>query len=269
VNSPIQFSDVLHLERERDGLYRSGPIPTELPLAFGGQVVAQALMAASRTVDAAYRVHSLHSYFLRPGSATGTEFSVENTRDGGTFCTRSVRASQNGQAIFAMMASFHCGDDGDSYQPPMPPVPRPDEIEAASDSDDLEEWSGVWDRIAVPRPSAAVEPSAEQQFWIRHRQPLPDDPVVHHCALAYLADMDLLDVPRLVNPGRELQSASLDHSMWFLRDFRADDWILHDMSSSSSSAGGGRALSKGRLFDRAGRLIAEVSQEGLHRYRRQ
>lgn len=267
MNSPIQFSDVLHLERERDGLYRSGPIPTELPLVFGGQVVARALMAAALTVDASYRVHSLHSYFLRPGGATATEFSVENTRDGGTFCTRSVRASQNGQAIFVMMASFHRGDDGDSYQSPMPSVPRPDEIEAASDSVDLAEWSGVWDRIAVPRPSAVVKPSAEQQFWIRHRRPLPDDPVVHDCALAYLTDMDLLDIPWLVNSGRELQSASLDHSMWFLRDFRADDWILHDMSSSSEE--GGRALSKGRLFDRAGRLIAEVAQKGLHRYRRQ
>lgn len=259
------FDEILDLEERAPDMFRSRPIPSELPKTFGGQVAGQALMAAARTVDAAFRVHSVHAYFLRPGRVLDpTDFTVDRIRDGGSFGTRRVTGTQGGEAIFTMMASFHRGDDGFSHQAVMPDVPGPEELAGGADPVGLAEWAG-WDRRWVPRDAADGDPT-RQRLWIRHRERLSDDPVVHACALTYLTDMDLLDSALLPHPHRNLQGASLDHTLWFVRDFRADEWLLHDQESPSSESG--RALVTGRLFDTEGRLVAIAAQEGLLRFAR-
>ncbi|EME21952.1 acyl-CoA thioesterase [Rhodococcus triatomae] len=257
------LDEILDLEESAPDTFRSRPIPSELPKTFGGQVAGQALMAAARTVDTAYRVHSVHAYFLRPGRILDpTDFAVDRIRDGGSFRTRRVTGTQGDEVIFTMMASFHRGDDGFSHQDAMPTVPGPAELTGGEDHAGLAEWD-AWDRRWVPR---GPESSTRQQLWIRHRERLSDDPVVHACALTYLSDMDLLDAGLLPHPEQPLNGASLDHTLWFLREFRADDWLLYDQVSPSSESG--RALVSGRLFDSSGRLVAVAAQEGLVRFAR-
>jgi acyl-CoA thioesterase II len=258
------LDEILDLEERAPDTFRSRPIPSELPRTFGGQVAGQALMAAARTVDAALRVHSVHAYFLRPGRVLDpTDFTVDRIRDGGSFGTRRVTGTQGGEAIFTMMASFHRGDDGFSHQAVMPDVPGPEELVGGNDPVGLAEWAG-WDRRWVPR--ATNGDPTRQRLWIRHRERLSDAPVVHACALTYLTDMDLLDSALLPHPHRNLQGASLDHTLWFVRDLRADEWLLHDQEPPSSESG--RALVTGRLFDTDGRLVAIAAHEGLLRFAR-
>lgn len=257
------LDEILDLVERAPDTFRSRPIPSELPKTFGGQVAGQALMAAARTVDPGYRAHSVHAYFLRPGRILDpTDFTVDRIRDGGSFRTRRVTGLQGDEAIFTMMASFHRGDDGFSHQDAMPAVPRPEDLPDGEDHVGLAEWNG-WDRRWVPRVPGS---STRQQLWIRHREPLSDDPVVHACALTYLSDMDLLDASLLPHPDRPMQGASLDHTLWFLRDFRADDWLLYDQVSPSAESG--RTLVSGRLFNSAGLLVAAAAQEGLVRFAR-
>ncbi|MFE3293133.1 acyl-CoA thioesterase [Rhodococcus sp. NPDC059234] len=265
------IEEILELERLEKDIFRGIVADTMLTRTFGGQVAGQALVSAVRTVDEQYRVHSLHGYFLRPGNPTiPTVFLVDRIRDGRSFCTRRVTGVQDGQAIFTMSASFHVGDVGIEHQDRIPPVPDPETLPDTSDSRDEElswefrEWAD-WDLRFVPQEEIVRRRGvpAQQQVWFRYRGILPDAPVFHICTLAYMSDMTLLGSAQVPHPDAEIQQASLDHALWFLRPFRADEWLLYDQSSPS--AGFGRALTQGRIFDRDGNLVAAVVQEGLTR----
>ncbi|MCM3893898.1 acyl-CoA thioesterase [Gordonia sputi] len=270
------IEEILQVERIEKDIYRGGAFESFLQRTFGGQVAGQALVSATRTVDDSYTVHSLHGYFLRPGNPDiPAVFLVDRIRDGRSFCTRRVTGIQNGEAIFTMSASFHVhGDEGIEHQDRMPPAPDPeslpDRAETLSDDDSsvLKEWQN-FDLRVVPREDMVTNPyfAAQQRVWFRYRHRLPDDQTIHVCTLAYMSDMTLLGSSKVPHPGIEPQAASLDHAMWFMRQFRADEWLLYDQSSPS--AGGGRALTQGRIFDRDGRLVAAVTQEGLSRTGRQ
>jgi acyl-CoA thioesterase-2 len=263
--------EVLEIEQVEDDIFRGSAPDTTLQRTFGGQVAAQALVAAVRTVGAGLTVHSLHGYFIRPGQPhLAPVFLVDRVRDGRSFATRRVTAVQHGKAIFSMSASFHVLDDGPEHQDELPPVPGPEQIADGADSTGdaapwyLLEWPD-WDIRQVPPDDVRRVPgaAAQQQVWIRYRHPLPDDPVFHVCTLAYMSDMTLLGVAKVPHPEAPTQGASLDHALWFLRPFRADEWLLYDQTSPS--AGFGRALTQGRIFDRDGHLVAAVVQEGLLR----
>ncbi|MFT4125478.1 MAG: acyl-CoA thioesterase II [Gordonia sp. (in: high G+C Gram-positive bacteria)] len=267
-----QIEDILQVERIETDIYRGRAFKSYLWRTFGGQVAGQALVSATRTVGPEYAVHSLHGYFLRPGNPDiPVVFLVDRVRDGRSFVTRRVTGVQNGEAIFSMSASFHVTTDhGIEHQDLMPPAPDPETLTDRYDDlgDDRKsvyrEWSNFNIRI-VPRDQLVISDriAAQQRVWFRSRHPLPDDQTIHVCTLAYMSDMTLLGSSKVAHPGVEPQAASLDHAMWFLRPFRADDWLLYDQSSPS--AGGGRALTQGRIFDRSGRLVAAVTQEGLSR----
>ncbi|MFI5954563.1 acyl-CoA thioesterase [Cryptosporangium sp. NPDC051539] len=267
--------EVLEIERIENDIFRGSTPDSFLQRTFGGQVAAQALVAAVRTVDDDHAVHSLHGYFIRPGRPEiPTVYLVDRIRDGRSFATRRVTGVQDGKAIFFMSASFHVEDDGPEHQDEMPAVPYPEDL---PDPTGLQgqiaawhsrEWPD-WDLRQVPAASVDKRPgvAAQQQVWIRYRHTLPADPVFHVCVLTYLSDMTLLGSSRVPHAeGPETQGASLDHALWFLRPFRADEWLLYDQTSPS--AGFGRAFTQGRIFDRSGRLVAAVTQEGLMRYER-
>ncbi len=271
------LATILDLEVIDTDLYRGRSPRTERQRVFGGQVAGQALVAAGRTVDASRRVHSLHAYFLRPGDATRPIiYLVDRIRDGGSFTTRRVVATQRGEAIFHLSASFHVQEAGLDHEVPMPHAPDPESLPPgdrdASGHDpialDIAAYSAIDLRYAEPRPLVPGGPPMTQQVWFRVTEPLPDDPLLHVCAAAYASDLTLL-VSSLLPHGRrpaELQMASLDHAMWFHRDFRADQWLLYDVVSPSAHAA--RGLSTGRIHTRAGDLAVSVVQEGLMRPRR-
>jgi acyl-CoA thioesterase II len=267
------IQDVLSIEQLDADVFLGRPVPTRMTRTFGGQVAGQAMMAAVGTVDPAQPVHSLHGYFLRPGVPDRpTVFLVDRVRDGRSFATRRVSAVQNGETIFSMSASFHRGDDGPEHQVSAPEVPRPEELapgvpaNGGPDTFFAAEWP-QWETAEVPAPPGEDVPGrARQLLWVRYRHRLPDDPAVHVGALTYLSDMRLLGTGALLHPGERLQWASLDHALWFLRPFRADEWLLYDQSSPSAASG--RTFNEGRITDVAGRLVATVVQEGLMRSER-
>lgn len=247
--------------------------PSNLRRTFGGQVAGQSLVSAVRTVEPEYLVHSLHGYFLRPGNPNEpTVFLVDRVRDGRSFVTRRVTAIQDGQAIFSMSASFQTLDTGIEHQDLMPPVPDPEDLPDAQEQDsfnrDLFRQFAEWDIRIVPDELMDRNPrlAAQQRVWFRCRKHLPDDPVLHICALAYMSDLTLLSSSKVPHRDTVLQTASLDHALWFLRPFRADEWMLYD--ETSPSAGFGRALTQGRIFNRDGTMVAAVVQEGLTRIER-
>lgn len=266
------IEDILTIERIDDDIYRGGVFPSVLRRTFGGQVAGQALVAATKTVAPEFAVHSLHGYFLRPGKADQPAiFLVDRIRDGRSFVTRRVTGVQNGEAIFSMSASFHVtGDEGLEHQDAVPPAGDPETLldrrDVGSDAERslFQEWENFDIRI-VPRDQLVLAGglAAQQRVWFRYRHALPDDQLLHVCTLAYMSDMTLLGSAKVPHPGAQAQTASLDHAMWFLRPFRTDDWLLYDQTSPSSS--GGRSLTQGRIFDRAGRMVAAVTQEGLTR----
>lgn len=247
---------------------------------FGGQVMAQALIAASRTVSADRPAHSLHGYFLRPGDATkDISFSVDRIHDGRSFSTRRTQAYQNGVPILSMIASFQDEDPGLEHQFDMPPgVPSPYELPAAAellgavDHPVAQHWANQrpFDLRHVESPiyfSVEGEKLPHQAVWMRSLDRLPDDPLIHRAALTYVSDYTILEpiyrrhgVP-WVTPG--LKAASLDHAMWFHRFGRADEWMLY--IQESPSAQGGRGLSFGHIYSQDGILIASVAQEGMVR----
>ncbi|RSZ61635.1 acyl-CoA thioesterase II [Corynebacterium hylobatis] len=267
-----QIEHILGLERIDRDIFRGPAAESKLPRTFGGQVAAQALVAATETIERDLTVHSLHGYFVAPGKAADpTIFLVDRIRDGGSFASRQVRAVQDGETIFSMQASFHRRDDaGPEHSAIMRDVPGPEEL--AQDGSTLpvssrallEEW-GDWDIHVVPATDYEHDKYSpgQQVVWFRSRRPLPDDETFHICTLAYMSDMTLLHSAMVPHPDHKAQMASLDHAMWFLRPFRADEWLLYDQVSPS--AHGGRALTHGRIFDRAGNLVAVVTQEGLTR----
>ena len=251
---------------------------------FGGLVVAQALVAVSRTVRER-PPHSLHSYFLLPGDPTKPiRYEVERLRDGGSFSARRCVAKQDGRTIFALTASFHSYEDGLDYAPDMPDVPKAESLPdlaglMAALGDKMPE--GVRRYLERERPidlriidlnrfaqrAAGTPPRTGQQIWMRAKGSLPDDPAIHRAILAYLSDMTLLDTTLVPHDSsvfdKKFQAASLDHAVWFHRPFRADEWMLYDKEAQSTQ--GARGLSRGRLFSASGELIATTMQEGLIR----
>ncbi len=251
---------------------------------FGGQVVAQALASAIRTVDPSRVVHSLHAYFMRPGDEDyPIDFRVHRDYDGRSFATRRVEALQGGAPILTLTASFQVPEEGLEHQLfPMPQVTPPDALMtehefylSIADKLPAESRALLAHRRAVElRPVNPVDPvnpgvrEPVQQVWFRVVSPLEDDANLHRVALAYISDMVLLGTAVLPHNvswlGRTLRAASLDHAVWFhALDFRVDDWLLY--STDSPWSGNGRGLNRGQIFDRTGRLIASTAQEGLIR----
>ncbi|MBB3808875.1 acyl-CoA thioesterase II [Pseudochelatococcus contaminans] len=275
--------DILNLEQLEENLFRGIGPKEGWQRVFGGQVIGQALVAATRTVEADRPVHSMHCYFVHPGDPKiPIVYEVKRIRDGRSFTTRYVEAIQHGRAIFTLIASFHAHEPGLRHQPPMPDVPMPEEtaqedLQAALLQQMPEPIRNYFERERpvelrpvdysrfLPGTQGARKPSFD--IWIRATAPLPDDPAIHRCVLGYASDMTLLDTSLAVH-GRSvfeggIQGASLDHAMWFHRPFRADEWLLY--SQESPFSGSARGLSRGLFFTRDGLHVATVAQEGLIR----
>ncbi|MCH7628933.1 MAG: acyl-CoA thioesterase II [Proteobacteria bacterium] len=249
---------------------------------FGGQVIGQALAAAELTVAADRPVHSLHAYFVRGGNEDyEIDFRVERDLDGGSFSNRRIVASQQGQTILNMLASFHKREPGVHHQDAMPDVPAPDTLEnevtlrrRAAEAAGRTFREHVRQRPIEMRP---VDPGrwvredareAISHVWFRSAAPLPDDPKIHRAVLAYASDMTLLGTCTMPHeelswPKGTLMSASLDHAIWYHDDFRADEWLLY--TCDSPWAGRARGFNRGRIYTQDGRLVANVAQEGLIR----
>ena len=247
---------------------------------FGGQVLAQCLVAAQRTVENDRPAHSLHGYFLRAGDINlPITFSVDRLRDGRSFSTRRVQAFQKGEAIFSMIASFQTRDAGLDHQDSFPEdIPNPETLKSAAEliGDNPHPVAQFWanarpfDMRYVTSPiyfTVQGERVAHQAVWLKALDNLGDDPAVHRAALAYASDYSILESTyrrhgiAWAHPG--MKQASLDHAMWFHRDARADEWLLY--VQESPSAQGGRGLSLGKIFSQDGRLVATVAQEGMIR----
>lgn len=275
-----ELLELLDLERIDDDLYRGAQMPTTRPMVFGGQVAAQALVAASRTVEEPYTAHSLHSYFLQPGDpSTPTIYDVENLRDGRSFVTRRVIAQQHGRPIYAQTVNFHKTEPGLEHEEEMPDVPGPDDPSVhpistrAQEELHADQWN-VADIRIVGSSAKGLEPDplhpARQRVWLRVSSALPDDPAAHRAAFTYLSDMTLVGAamaPHDISFGKgDVFVASLDHAVWFHRPFRADEWWLYDQVSPSASSG--RALVLARVFTQDGTLVASVAQEAVMRPRK-
>ncbi|MFE4950720.1 acyl-CoA thioesterase [Leifsonia sp. NPDC056665] len=247
---------------------------------FGGQVLAQSIVAATRTVSDDRSIHSMHGYFLRPGDVNyPITFSVDRIHDGRSFSTRRTQAYQNGLPILSMIASFQDEDEGLEHQVAMPQdLPDPESLpNSAATLEEVEHpvaqyWASQrpFDMRHVPSPIyLSVEGAhvAHQAVWFRSVGDLPDDPALHRAALAYASDYTIMEsVMRRhgvawATPG--LKAASLDHAMWWHRPARVDEWLLYTQESPSAS--GGRGLALGRIFSRDGRLVASVAQEATIR----
>jgi acyl-CoA thioesterase II len=289
---------ILDLEEIDRDLFRGRNESARPGRLFGGQVAAQSLVAAARTVDT-LRAHSLHGYFLRPGDPTvPVVFTVDRIRDGKSFVTRRVVARQRGKAIFNMSVSFQAEERGYEHQMAMPDAPDPESLPTREELvrrhfDAIPEADRHW--VAQPRPidvrhvrlptffggKAAEPPRSEPQasevhrdpsagqtlVWMRVPRPVGDDPALHQRLLAYMSDLTLLD--NIVLPhGRNgrlgpVMVASIDHAVWFHRAVRVDDWLLY--AQDSPAAAGARGFARGTLYTRAGQLVASVAQEGLLR----
>jgi len=266
---------LLDLETIEVNVYRGIQPEGERQRTFGGQVAAQALMAAGRTVERG-RVHSLHSYFLRPGDpAIPILYEVDRIRDGKSFTTRRVVAVQHGRAIYNMQASFHVDEVSLEHQVAMPEAPAPETIPPLYERL-REQWGDAdeWLRRHHPIDQRFVgelpwSPHRERspRLWIRADGTLPDDPLLHACVVAYASDMTLFDAilaPHAIQwDDATFMGASLDHCMWFHRDVKADQWLLYD--TDSPIAHGARGLARGFLFNQAGELCVSMVQEGLTR----
>jgi acyl-CoA thioesterase-2 len=253
--------------------------------AFGGQVLAQSIIAAGRTMqavddgDGPRRIHSLHGYFLRPGDSNHPiRFAVERMRDGRSFSARRVHAIQHGKAILSMITSFQEQAGGLDHQDPMPAAPDPEKLPTTAQELEgiehpvAEHWSNR-QAIDLRHVEGALyvtpgkQRASRQSVWLKAARAMPDDPLLHAAVLAYCSDYSLLE-PVLRRHGiawsdPRLRPASLDHAMWFHRAPRADDWVLYTQDSPSAS--GGRGLAVGRMFAQDGTLMATVAQEGMVR----
>ncbi|MCT9932538.1 acyl-CoA thioesterase II [Planotetraspora sp. A-T 1434] len=286
MNSALkELLDLLDLEQIELDIFRGRSPEERFQRVFGGQVAAQALVAAGRTVPSDRMVHSLHAYFIRPGDpAIPIVFNVERVRDGRSFTTRRVVAIQHGRAIFTMSASFHITEEGVSHQAvTMPSVPAPEALPTFHErmfsvvGDDP-----MWrDWLSKPRPvdsryvnalpwEAQKDPSlisSENSVWFRYDADLPDDPLLHVVLAAYASDFTLVDTVLLAHGlawgSSNVTGASLDHAMWFHRPFRADEWLLYAQESPWS--GGARGLARGEMFTPSGELVVSVVQECMIR----
>ena len=278
------LTDLLTLERLEDNLFRGQSRDIGTKFVFGGQVLGQALAAAQATVDPARRVHSQHAYFLRAGDIESPiVYDVDRTRDGGSFSVRRVSAIQHGKVIFFCAASFQEHEDGAEHQAAMPAVPMPEELgkdnaippaRLAELPEKVQRWlsrNGPFEmRHVHPRNELHPEPRAPfHQLWLRLTEPVGDDPCMHEALLAYASDFHLLGTATLPHAisyyQPNVQMASLDHTLWFHRPFRVDEWLLYSLDSPTAQ--GSRGLSRGQVFTRDGVLVASTSQEGMIRVR--
>ena len=273
---------LLELEPLEVNIYRGYNRDLGTGRVFGGQVFAQALVAARRTVDEPREAHSVHGYFLRAGDLKAPiVFFVDRPRDGGSFTSRRVTAIQHGEAIFHLSASFHVAEEGLDHQGVMPEMPMPDslrpELEVLRERVDTlpESLRGVLtqdrpiDFRTIPPEHLATGPYPRRAAWFRTISPLPDDQIVHQAILAYASDYGFLPTSLLAHGvsyyDPRLQIASLDHTLWMHRPFRADEWLLYVMDSPS--AAGARGFVHGSVYTQDGTLVASVAQEGLIRLR--
>jgi len=283
--SPRVLLSLLDLEPLEVNIYRGHNRDLGSGRVFGGQVFAQALVAARRTVAEPREAHSAHGYFILPGDlGAPIVYFVDRLRDGGSFSTRRVTAIQHGQAIFNLSASFHVDEPGHEHQAEMPQVPPPEDL-----APELQLIREMADRIPEPlrtvltqdrpidfRPVKPVDPfrpvpphEPVRHVWFRAIGAFPDDTMIHQAVLAYASDYGLITTALqphgLTFRSRGLQMASLDHSLWMHRRFRVDDWLLYAMDSPV--AAGARGFARGAINTRTGHLVASVAQEGLMRVR--
>lgn len=282
-----ELLSILDLERLEHNLFRGRSPKTDWQRVFGGQTIAQALVAAQRTVEPDRFVHSLHGYFMRPGDTKlPIVYEVDRIRDGSSFVTRRVVAVQHGHAIFSLEASFQQDEEGLEHQFPMPEgVPSPDTL--LDQRQVLNEFGDAvpvgikryWERdrpiemkpVMLEHYTSRERLEPRQNIWIRASGPVPADRRIQAAVLAYLSDMTLLDTSTFAH-GRaifdpDIQAASLDHAMWFHRTHPLDGWLLYTQDSPSTQ--GGRGFTRGEIYGQDGTLIASVAQEGLIRLRRQ
>ena len=258
--------------RTNEDIFTGSSHPMPGGRVFGGQVLGQSIVAASRTLPEDRFPHSLHGYFLRPGDVRKPlTFAVDRIHDGRSFSRRRIQAFQDGEPIFSGIASFQDEDPGFEHQLPMPEVPAPEQLDGPA-------------AIVADRPEASLiiranpievrhvesdiylsvdEKSPRQAVWTRLRRPIGDDPMLHRAAIAYLTDFTIQETVLRAHgvawatPG--MRTASLDHAIWWHRPARADEWLLY--VQESPSARGGRGLAQGQLYTRDGRLVATVAQE--------
>lgn len=290
--SPADLLAMLDLKPIEPNLFRGDSPDPGLNPVFGGQLIAQSMVAASRTVEGRI-AHSLHAYFIKPGDPKEPiNYKVEALRDSKSYSTRRVTAIQHGNTIFSTIVSFHAGEQSAfDHQDTMPEVPAPEKLTVETLSrqpmfaeipERIRRWYEPDRPIELPYPPIEVRaveigryvgqtvPDGRVEFWVRVAQKLPDDPALHMCALAFASDWSLLDAV-LARYGRtifdrSMLGASLDHAIWFHRPFRADDWLLY--AEDSPSAQSGRGLARGLIFKRDGTLVATVAQEAAMRERR-
>lgn len=278
---------LLALEKIEENLFRGQSQDLGWGTVFGGQVLGQALSAATQTVPADREAHSLHAYFLRPGDVSKPiVYDVDRIRDGGSFTTRRVVAIQSGHAIFNMAVSFQQSEDGFEHQDVMPETPPPESVPTERDrllaAGDLlpQAFHDRFDRPqpfevrpieAIDHPFSPTPMAAQRRVWLRTIAPLPDAQPIHRALLAYASDHGFLATALFPHGvtffGNTLQAASLDHVMWFHAPLRADHWLLHVIDSPI--ARGGRGLVRGRVFTQDGQLVASTAQEGMIRRRRE
>jgi acyl-CoA thioesterase-2 len=275
---------ILDLEQLELNLFRGTSPQTAMQRVFGGQVLGQALAAACRTVEGTLP-HSLHAYFLLAGDPKAPiVYEVDRIRDGKSFTTRRVVAIQHGRAIFSMSVSFHNDEAGLDHQMTMPEVPHPDALPSDAEIRRSvlpalpEAVRRYYERerpielrpIDFGRYAGKKQEGDRFNIWLRTKAPLPDDPAIHRCALAYASDMTILDTALLPHQrsvfDRSIMGASLDHALWFHRPFRADQWLLYTQDSPNMH--GSRGFGRGLLFAADGTLVASAAQEGLLRERR-
>ncbi|MEU9834463.1 acyl-CoA thioesterase II [Streptosporangium sp. NPDC048047] len=280
-----ELLDLLDLEQIELDIFRGRSPEERIQRVFGGQVAAQALVAAGRTLPADRHVHSLHAYFIRPGDpSVPIVYNVERVRDGRSFTTRRVVAIQHGKAIFTLSASFQIMEPGVEHQAAVMPEVAPaeglpsfqDRMRQIVDEDSpYREW------LSRPRPvelryvtpltwEAHRDPElrgSNTNVWFRYDAELPDDPLLHVVLAAYASDFTLVDTVLLTHGlawgASNISGASLDHAMWFHRPFRVDDWMLYAQESPWS--GGARGLARGEMFTRSGELAVSVVQEAMIR----
>ena len=284
MNTVADLLALLDLEPLEVNIYRGQNRDLGTGRVFGGQVFAQALVAARRTVDAPREAHSMHGYFLREGDLKAPiVYFVDRPRDGGSFTSRRVTAIQHGEAIFHMSASFQVKQPGFDHQSAMPDVPPPESLQPELELIRARAHTlpaHLRTVLTQDRPIdfRAVTPvdllhhdSTEpiRRVWFRVIEQLPDDPIAHQAILAYASDYGMLPTALLPHDASyrdpRLLIASLDHSVWMHREFRADEWLLYSIDSPSASAA--RGFVRGQIFTRDGRLVASVAQEGLIRLR--
>jgi len=283
MTSPVsELIELLTLERLEDNLFRGQSRDIGTKYVFGGQVLGQALSATQATLESERTAHSLHAYFLRAGDIEHPIiYSVDRTRDGGSFSVRRVTAIQHGQPIFFLAASFQKQEDGAEHQLSMPEVPKAEDIQPSPAVPEqvlaklptkVQRWlsrMGPFEfRHVYPRDE--LNPPKRppfQQVWFRLSERVGDAPELHRALLAYASDFQLLGTatfPHGISYYQpNVQMASLDHALWFHRPFRADEWLLY--SIDSPSAQGGRGLARGLIYDRDGKLVASTAQEGMIR----